>query len=236
MGDIVMTKIDFLQYCKYHKKTVIKVTTGILILIAAFFLFIGNPDETETKNAEIQISGFHEECDSKDDKESNSSDSNQDSEAITKTSIFIDVSGAVKNPSVVEMKFGSRVFEAIEMAGGLTEDAETKETNLARVVSDGEKIYIPTEKEIQESGGFFPTGTSGSTGASGTESNPPQLININTASSETLQQLTGVGPSTAEKIICYRNEFGRFQSIEDLKNVSGIGEKTFQKLKSKITV
>jgi competence protein ComEA len=146
--------------------------------------------------------------------------------------IIVDVSGAVQNPSVVELPEGSRIFEAIKKAGGLAKDADLGSTNQAEILTDGQKIYIPTKQELKES----LSGTPSSQLAYAAGSSQPKLININTADSAALQQLTGVGPVTAEKIINYRNENGKFKTIEDIKNVSGIGDKTFEKFKGKITV
>ena len=124
----------------------------------------------------------------------------------------------------------------------MTEHADTRNTNLAAPLTDGMKLYIPSKKDVaaeQKRTGESPGSRyiNGNTAlqagsSSGTEN---RLININTAGSEELQKLTGVGPSTAGKIIAYRNEFGKFNKIEELMNVSGIGEKTFAKLKNAIT-
>lgn len=137
--------------------------------------------------------------------------------------VIVDIAGEVVKPDVYVLPNGSRLYEAIEMAGGLTEAADTRNTNLAECIIDGTKIYIPTEKEAEEE-------------IKKSFELKCGLININSADSSELQKLTGVGPSTAEKIITYRNEYGRFKSIEELKNVNGIGDKTFAKLKNLIVV
>lgn len=137
--------------------------------------------------------------------------------------VIVDIAGEVAKPNVYVLPYGSRLYEAIEMAGGLTDAADTRNTNLAECIIDGTKIYIPTEKEAEEEIKKDFELKSG-------------LININTADSTELQKLTGIGPSTAEKIITYRNEYGRFKRIEDIKNVSGIGDKTFAKFKNLIVV
>lgn len=142
--------------------------------------------------------------------------------------IYVDIGGQVKNPGVYAVEDGARVFEVIEKAGGLTGDAAVDQFNRAETVTDGQKIWIPSEEELAEEGGGTGPAVSGAA-ANG-------KININTADSQTLQEIPGVGPATAEKIIAYRTEQGRFSSIEQLKDVSGIGEKTFQKMKDKITV
>lgn len=150
----------------------------------------------------------------------------------TAAMIYVDVGGEVKDPSVVELPDGSRVTDAITAAGGLTEQADLTDINRAAFVSDGEKIYIPSQvSELEDDGLSVGEGDGG-----GTAKSSDGRININTADSTQLQELTGVGPATAEKIIDYRKQNGRFQSIEDIKNVSGIGDKTYEKLKDHIKV
>lgn len=150
----------------------------------------------------------------------------------TAAMIYVDVGGEVKDPSVVELPDGSRVTDAITAAGGLTEQADLTDINRAAFVSDGEKIYIPSQVSELEDDGL----SAGEGGGGGTAKSSDGRININTADSTQLQELTGVGPATAEKIIDYRKQNGRFQSIEDIKNVSGIGDKTYEKLKEHIKV
>ncbi len=135
--------------------------------------------------------------------------------------IIIDVGGEVKNPGIVQLPEGSRVYIAIEKAGGLKQTADTRRINLAAILNDGEKLYIPKFNEVLEL-------TSGSDSST--------LININTANSDALQKINGVGPSTAEKIIIYRQSNGPFKKIEEMMNINGIGEKTFEKFKSQITI
>ena len=153
---------------------------------------------------------------------------------ITTGTIFVDIGGAVKNPMLAELPEGSRVEDAIEEAGGLKNDADLSSINRAEFLNDGDKIYIP---ETASSGDSSDTGDSGSgvsvSSSSGKSANGK--ININTADSATLQEISGIGPVTAQKIIDYRSDNGRFKTIEDIKNVSGIGDKTFENLKDYIT-
>jgi competence protein ComEA len=170
-------------------------------------------------------------------------DSNAEVVAIPAT-VYVDVAGAVKNPGVVTMDSGSRVFQAIEAAGGELKNADTRALNLAAPVNDGDHLYIPTKAEVTS--GEYPvagnaTTGNGTTAGGGAATTPGGAqadgkININTADSTALQQLNGVGPSTAQKIIDYRTANGNFSDIDALKNVSGIGEKTFEKLKDYICV
>jgi len=168
--------------------------------------------------------------------------------------IFVDVGGAVNLSGLFAMPAGSRVADAIEAAGGLKEEANMKYINRAAVLFDGDRLYIPTESEVRNgtapptagqvtagsgyngnNAGTYPPGGNGG-GNTDPPANDAGSININTADSSELQKLNGVGPVTAQKIIDYRTKRGGFSYIEELMNVSGIGAKTFEKLKDHITV
>ena len=141
--------------------------------------------------------------------------------------ICVYICGAVHEPGVYELPEGSRVHEALEMAGGMTEEAAAYALNLARIAVDGEQIYVPDAEEIQGQSIL-----SGSAGGLGYE----KKVNINTASMEELMTLTGIGEAKAESIIRYREENGGFQSIEDLMEIGGIKEGVFEKIKDDITI
>ena len=139
--------------------------------------------------------------------------------------IFVDVIGCVVNPGVYQLEEGSRVFQALELAGGLTEEAEVKSINRAAVLSDEQVITVLSVEEYEEmqknNGGLgFVDGK----------------VELNSADAKALESLSGIGPSMAKKILQYRQEHGRFHKIEDLMKVPGIGEKTFQQIKDKICV
>lgn len=147
---------------------------------------------------------------------------------------FVYVCGAVQNPGVYELGEGSRIFEAISLAGGFCEDACEEYVNQAQEIADAMKIYIPTREEM-ESGDFH--GAEGNTGMEAqAQKEASSLININTADKEGLQCLPGIGESRAEAIIEYRESMGRFTKIEDIMQVSGIKEGAFQKIKDRICV
>ena len=146
--------------------------------------------------------------------------------------IIIYITGAVKNQGVYGLQEGSRIADAIEKAGGTTEEADIEKINLAYLLEDGMKIKIPTKNSNETNEEI--TKESGLEEENKTTKN--QKININTATLEELDTLDGIGKSTAEKIIEYRNKNGKFKTIEDLKNVSGIGESKYEKIKEKITV
>ena len=138
--------------------------------------------------------------------------------------ILVHVDGAVRSPGVYELEEGMRVQDAVLAAGGLAESADTSGMNLAARVGDGEKVHVPLAGEDAVMGG----------GA--TSSSSPSLVNINTATAEELDELPGVGESTARAIIEDREKNGAFGAPEDLMRVSGIGEKKFERLEAMICV
>ena len=155
--------------------------------------------------------------------------------------VMVDVKGAVKSPGVYEVKSGMRVVDAIEMAGGMTKSADRKNINLAMQLTDQQVVYIPLKGEIKDSdpSQLNSAATSGKSMTSGTASSAnstEQVVNINTATKEELLTLNGVGDKKADQIINYREQQGEFKTIEDLKQVQGIGDKIFEGLQDSITV
>ncbi len=145
--------------------------------------------------------------------------------------IFVYICGAVKEPGVYELPDKSRVFALVEQAGGLTDDADATSVNLAEVLQDGEMVFIPTEEESAAGVAAIvskePDAAEESTGGK---------VNINTADVAELTSLNGIGESKAQAIVAYREEHGAFSSIEEIMNVSGIAEGTFEKIKENITI
>lgn len=139
--------------------------------------------------------------------------------------VKVHVAGAVARPGVYELLAGARVIEAVEKAGPLAE-ADLDALNLAAPLVDGQKVLVPRRGEAAAQ----PAATISGPSAAGT------LININTASAAELETLPGIGPSLAQRIVAYRQEHGPFRTIEDIKNVSGIGEGRFAQIKDLITV
>ncbi len=150
--------------------------------------------------------------------------------------IFVHVLGAVRNPGLFELHDGARVIDGVAAAGGLTETADQGGANLARILSDGEQLYIPHLGEAQP--GAPPDG--------GSSAGPPGVgtgagvvggkLNLNTAGIAELDTLPRIGPAMAQRIVDYRDANGRFSSVDDLRNVTGIGDKTFEALKDLVTV
>ena len=148
--------------------------------------------------------------------------------------IVVHISGAVNKEGVIEILSTARIKDAIEMAGGVKENADLTNINLAQVLEDGVKIYIPIKEEqvLEEK-------TSKNVEVNNIkleDSNKTNIVNINTANQTQLETLPGIGASTDLKIINYRKQNGKFNNIEDIKQVSGIGESKFNKIKNFIKV
>ena len=143
--------------------------------------------------------------------------------------VYVYVCGAVNAPGVYELKKDARVFEAITLAGGVTAEAAPEAVSQARTVADGEQIYVPTVREVQMQGSGVEDIVTGNADVSG-------KININTAGKEELMTLTGIGEAKAQSILDYREEHGKFGSIEDLMLIEGIKEGVFNKIKEDITI
>lgn len=155
-----------------------------------------------------------------------------DTETVnTLEEIKVDVEGAVINPGLYTMVSDARIGDAIEAAGGLASDAASGAINLAQLLSDGDQVYVPTEKEASEAS---MTAAAAGQAPSTTQQGATGKININTASAQELQQLDGIGPALSQRIVEHREAHGRFQSIDDLKRVPGIGEAKYAGIKDSI--
>lgn len=214
ISDVIAYLQDTVKNVFSDKKTVVKVLSVVLILLIALLMRMH-----ESNEAEITI----ESSDTSDKIEQIEESSDSD------MSIFVDIGGAVEAPGVYQVSKDTRLFEVIDMAGGLSEDADADSVNRASFVEDGQKIIIPVK-------GSEDNGTTGSTTASSVSDAGTQgLININTASSDDLKTLNGIGDVMAERIIEYRSS-NTFKTKEDIMSVNGIGSKLFEKIKDRITV
>lgn len=145
--------------------------------------------------------------------------------------VCVDVEGSVLSPGVYELAEGSRVDDAIKAAGGKTAEAASGTLNLARIISDGEQILVPS---VTQSGADTATSQQGTESTSVSQSG--SLVNINTADNTALEALPGIGAETAKKIIADRQGNGPFKKVEDIQRVSGIGERKFEQMKELICV
>ncbi|MGN0346638.1 MAG: helix-hairpin-helix domain-containing protein [Lachnospiraceae bacterium] len=159
--------------------------------------------------------------------------------------VYVFVSGSVNCPGVYELYADSRLYEAVQMAGGFSAEADTNYCNLAQVIADGAQYYFPTKEEVDN--GDVPFSQALNNSSSGTMASEQistesgsydaqGRLNINQATEQELCTLPGIGTTRAEAILAYREEHGNFTSIEDLMNVSGIKQGTFDQLKDQITV
>ena len=161
----------------------------------------------------------------------------EEKEEDLEENIIIHISGAVINEGIVNVKEGARISDVIEKAGGLRENASLRNVNLAYMVEDGQKIYIPTKEEEAEIENEYTIIEEGNnTGNMKNEGDEEEKVNINKATQTELEQLPGIGSATALKIIQYREENGEFKTIEDIKNVNGIGDSKFNNIKEFIEI
>lgn len=213
----------------------------------------GNSAEFRKKQAESDSSDAGNGTGSDSGKHTSDADIDNGSEAVSdkemqQAMIYVDVCGAVANPGVFQLAAGSRVFQAIEAAGGYLPEAALTCVNRAGVLTDGQQLYILTQEEMERQG-LDPAEMAGASdgqmnGSAGTGQNTGMTaqvqqdnrININTADKAQLTMLTGIGATRAQAIIAYREENGPFAAIEDIMNVQGIKEGTFAKIKDEIVV
>lgn len=149
--------------------------------------------------------------------------------------IYVDVCGAVARPGVFALESGSRVYQALEAAGGILPEGSAVFINQAQILTDGQQVYVPTQEEAEQQGDS-PPGLSAGGASAGSGDETSGKVNINTADETQLTTLSGIGPSKAQAIIAYREENGGFSSIEEIMNVQGIKEGTFGKIKDDIAV
>lgn len=213
-----------------NKKTKQIIIIAIIITIIIIIYNLKNNSEAElligteeNKILENEINNFNE--------------NQQRKNEVEKNSIIIYITGAIKKEGVYELEENSRIADAIEIAGGVKENADLNKINLAYKLEDGMKINIPTKEMSNQ----IESKTQEIITKQETEDKSDKIIknekiNINKATQTELESLPGIGTSTAQKIINYRKEKGKFNKIEDIMNVDGIGESKYKKIKGQICV
>ena len=198
---------------------------GILVIIGLCYFYFSNTDSSPPQEELIETIQPTEQTETIEPEE----------EAVLQQ-VLVDVKGAVMHPGVYSLNEEQRIIDAVQLAGGYSTEADTQLINHAQKVQDEMVIYIPMkgEKLDEVTSGFVSMPIAGSS-AEG-ESAKEGKVNLNIADEAALTTLSGIGPSKAQSIISYREENGGFQTIEDLKKVTGIGDKTYEKLKDLITV
>lgn len=209
------------------------IVIGIIIIAVIIFIVLNIGKVTEFNKEEKENTTINASIEeSKNDIEEKEIKENKEETKEMGTGIFVHIDGWIQNPGVYEIKENDRVNTIIEKAGGLKEGASIKSINLAARLSDGDKIYIPNREEEKQ---IETTEVKGNnTGTVKITKN--SKININKASISELKQITGIGESTANKIIDYRENVGKFKKIEDIKEVKGIGDSKYESIKDKITI
>ena len=208
---------------KIKEYKIIVICTCLGLLVGGFFL-LKPASQTPVKETNLQAEVAAVSKNSVSEKEVKKEEKG---EPFEQDLITVDVKGAVKSPGIYDLPVGSRVNDAVQKAGGLTDQADSKSLNLAQKVSDEALVYVPTkgEEASQQSG-------SGATSSTSKE----KKVNLNKASLEELKQVKGLGGKRAQDIIDHREANGKFKSVDELKKVSGIGAKTIEKLKDYVTV
>ena len=234
-GKLVPSNIEcYVQSAKTFIKRnnkYVQIAVTIIAIIAALLFFVMNGEKSpKVDNDKAPSISSLKESQSKKPKISSKDKSQnklgKDSEAGE--ILIVDISGEINKPGVYKIRPGTRIYELIEQAGGLSENANTDVINRASMVSDGQKIVIPSKI----------TGGQGSQATDNTDisSNVSGLVNINQADQNQLESIAGIGPSMAKRIIEYRSSNGYFGSIDELMNVKGIGTKKFDKIKAYVTI
>ena len=208
------------------KQKIIFIVIGTLMVMFIGYYIIKKQDDYKYKEIETII------------EEDSAANAVNYEEKIEDTSIIVHVTGAIKKDGIIKAKQGDRIADVIEKAGGITEEADLSKVNLAYRVSDGQKIYIPSinEKDFQTETEEYITNEAGKNIIVEEKETNKEKVNINTATQTELETLSGIGPSTALKIINYRNENGKFKTKEDIKNVPGIGEQKYERIKENINI
>ncbi|MBR6504448.1 MAG: helix-hairpin-helix domain-containing protein [Clostridia bacterium] len=205
-----------------NKEKIIIVIIGVILIISVVIYFIDRNEENEFIEVNNEIANLTEEEVVEETEESEE--------------IILHIIGAVKNPGIVKIKEGSRIVAVIEAAGGIAEDADISKINLAYVVEDGQKIFIPSiTDEITEETEYV-TSESGDNIIVDDNEGENVMVNINKATQTELETLPGIGPAMALRIIEHREENGNFENIEEIKNVKGIGDAKFENIKNNICV
>ena len=213
---------ELIEKIKEYK--IIVICAGLGLVLGGFFL-LKPVAQTPAKESNLQTEVTTVSKDSASEKEEKSQKSETE-EVVEKDLITVDVKGAVKSPGIYDLPVGSRINDAVQKAGGLTDNADSKSINLAQRISDEALVYVPTKEET--------TSQEAHSNASNTKEN--KKVNLNKASLEELKQVKGLGAKRAQDIIDHRESNGKFKSVDELKKVSGIGAKTIEKLKEYVTV
>lgn len=204
-----------------NKQKKIVIIVGIIIIIGILYFIYNGIDKKSTDQIDNNMLSIE-----------NNTKENEGSKEL----VIVHITGAVKTPGIVKLPEGARIEDAIDKAGGLTEDADISDVNLAYVLEDGIKIKIPTISEEKNEEIIINSSGEAIVEKEISNNSENKIININKANETDLQTLPGIGASLAGRIVEYRNSNGKFNEIEDIKNVSGIGDSKYENIKNLICV
>ncbi len=204
-----------------NKQKKIVIIVGIIIIIGILYFIYNGIDKKSTDQIDNNMLSIE-----------NNTKENEGSKEL----VIVHITGAVKTPGIVKLPEGARIEDAIDKAGGLTEDADISDVNLAYVLEDGIKIKIPTISEEKNEEIIINSSGEGIVEKEISNNSENKIININKANETDLQTLPGIGASLAGRIVEYRDSNGKFNEIEDIKNVSGIGDSKYENIKNLICV
>ena len=207
------------------QKKILLIIIIVVVIGVIIYIFNNNKKDNSDLTEDILVA-------------SNSTNNTIENITDEKNMIVVHITGAIKTPGIVKLEEGSRIEDAINKAGGLTEDADISKVNLAYILEDGIKIKIPSSTDIGDSQDENILSSDSGEGIveENKESSQSSSLNINKATEKDFQNLPGIGPSLASKIIAYRDENGKFSNIEEIKNVNGIGNSKYENIKEYIYI
>lgn len=219
-----------------------KIIFGVIIAFMVIFILIyfimnagnimnsNNSNTLDLEDGLLDLNDIEETIEGSE--ESENVEENKKDEEIEE--IVVHITGEINKPGIVTLKENSRIADAINAAGGTTKEADLNQINLAYILEDGQKIYIPNKNEKIEDNEYIIDGNGNNEGS--TNKKEGDKVNINEAMQTELEELPGIGPSLASRIIEYREVNGKFEKIEDLQNVKGIGDAKFGEIKDKVSI
>ena len=215
---------NVLEKIKQYKLALVIALIGVVI---AGFMILQREQKQENNIQQLmEQTSYSSSSTTEKSKQRSESDQGDKNEGM----VTVDVKGAVKKPGVYQLKSSSRVHDALVKAGGMTDEADLKSINQAQKLVDEAVVYVA---KVGENVVDVTTNTNASTATSQAKAG---LVNLNTATEADFQTISGIGQKRAQDIIAYREANGKFKSVDDLKNVTGIGAKTLEKLKEYVTV
>ncbi|HEM4597283.1 TPA: helix-hairpin-helix domain-containing protein [Streptococcus suis] len=218
--DTIKTYIEMLK--EYKWQIALPAVAGLLM---ATFLIFSQP----AKSDQTGLTDFPQTEQTSSGQEQTEETSTEESEELSQ--LTVDVKGAVEKPGLYTLEAGARVNDAVEAAGGLTSQADPKSINLAQKLSDEAVVYVASKDE-----NISVVTSTATSSAMSSEEKSTSLVNLNTATEADLQTISGIGAKRAADIIAYREANGGFKSVDDLNNVSGIGDKTMESIRPYVTV